>query len=412
MEVGIPTLHIRQRKRPGLRRFALAAIIFLMFAVVFDSQPIGAKEEPVYIQVANSAMARWPEGRFAAAGMPVEWNFQLGALLAGINAVWEKSGDRAYLNYIQSSIDQFVQPDGSIRTYKPEVSSLNDIVFGRRLLMLYRVTKDEKYRKAAMLLRKQLSAQPRTPSGGFWHTRNNPNEMLVDDLFMANPFYAEYASMFHEPQDFPDITKQFVLLDRHARDAKSGLLYHGWDESRTQAGVNKITGTSPNLWARGMGWYMMALVDTLPYYRKDDPGRAVVLGILNRTAKALVRYQDKESGLWYQIVDRPGEKENYIESSSVCMFTYALAKGARLGYLPKQYGASADRAWQGILKRFVQTGADGAPVLTGTVTGVALWGTPANDGSYGYYLHATVTSNDPKGIGPFLMAATEITTTK
>ena len=116
MEVGIAALHVRRCKRSGLRRFALAAIIFLVFAAVFDSQPVVAKEEPMYIQVANSAMARWPEGRFATAGMPVEWNFQLGALLAGINAVWERTGDRAYLNYIQSSIDQFVQPDGSIRT--------------------------------------------------------------------------------------------------------------------------------------------------------------------------------------------------------------------------------------------------------------------------------------------------------
>ena len=301
--------------------------------------------------------------------------------------------------------------------YKPEASSLNDIVFWATAADVS-LSSDEGWQRSTVKREgdagcgKQLSAQPRTPSGGFWHTRNNPNEMLIDDLFMANPFYAEYASMFHEPQDFADITKQFVLLDEHARDTKSGLLYHGWDESRTQAGVNKTTGTSPNLWARGMGWYMMALVDTLPYYRKDDPGRAVVLGILNRIAESLVRYQDKESGLWYQIVDRPREKENYIESSSVCMFTYALAKGARLGYLPKQYGSHADRAWQGILKRFVQIGPDGAPVLTGTVTGVALWGTPANDGSCGYYLHAPVASNDPKGIGPFLMAATEIATTK
>ena len=388
------------------------AICFVLLGASVDSSAVDARQPPLYVEVANAAMARWPEGRFAAAGAPVEWNFQLGALLSGMDAVWEKTADRAYLKYIQASIDQFVQPDGTILTYKPQAASLNDLVFGRRLLMLYRVTKEEKYRKAAELLRKQLVTQPRTASGGFWHTKNNANEMLVDDLFMANPFYAEYAVMFGEPGDFADITKQFALLDKHARDAKSGLLYHGWDESRTQAGVNKVTGTSPNLWARGMGWYMMALVDTLPYYRKDDPDRAMVVGILQRTAEALVRYQDKESGLWYQIVDRPGEKENYIESSSVCMFTYALAKGARLGYLPKQDGASAERAWQGMLQRFVQRGPDGAPVLTGTVTGVALWGAAANDGSDGYYLHAPVASDDPKGIGPFLMAATEMATAK
>ncbi len=169
-------------------------------------------------------------GAVAAAGAPVEWNFQLGALLSGMDAVWEKTGDRVYLRYIQAAIDQFVQPDGSILTYKPQAASMNDLVFGRRLLMLYRVTKEEKYRKAAELLRRQLATQPRTASGGFWHTKNNPNEMLIDDEFMADPFYAEYASMFGEPQDFADITKQFVLLDTHARDAKTGLLYHGWDE--------------------------------------------------------------------------------------------------------------------------------------------------------------------------------------
>src|SRR5580704_19896 len=209
MNVRIPALQTPRRRRSVLRRFVLGAVVSLLLAAIFDSQLVDAKEEPLYIQVANSAMKRWPEGRFT----PVEWNFQLGALLSGMDAVWEKTGDRAYLKYIHASIDQFVQPDGSILTYKPQMSSLNDIVFGRRLLMLYRVTKDDKYRKAAVLLRKQLSEQPRTPSGGFWHTRNNPNEMLVDDLFMANPFYAEYATMFHEPQDFADITKQFVLLD-------------------------------------------------------------------------------------------------------------------------------------------------------------------------------------------------------
>ena len=181
-----------------------------------------------------------------------------GRVLSGIDAVWGKTGDRAYLKYIQSLLIQFLQPDGSIRTYKPETSSLNDIVFGRRLLMLYRVTKDESTvrRRRCFGSSCLISLGRLREASGI---RGTIRTSLVDDLFMANPFYAEYATMFHEPQDFADITKQFELLDKHARDAKSGLLYHGWDECRTQAGANKVTGTSPNLWARGMGWYMMAL---------------------------------------------------------------------------------------------------------------------------------------------------------
>ena len=109
-----------------------------------------------------------------------------------------------------------------------------------------------------------------------------------------------------------------------------------------------------------MGWYMMALVDTLPYYAENDPGRAKLLGILQHLATAVAKYQDKESGLWYEVVDKPGAKDNYLESSAACMFTYALAKGVRLGYLPRTYSTNASRAYQGILKQFIKTDADGS----------------------------------------------------
>ncbi len=383
-------------------RSAVAAVGVMVCLIAWPAIARAQNQPSLTVRVANEAMARWPQGASR------EWDFQLGVATAGMDAVWRKTADKAYLLYIRQTMDQFITPDGSILTYKPEEKSLNNMLLGRELLLLYRVTHEEKYRKAAALLRKQLSSQPRNASGGFWHTQNTPNLVMLDDQYMLEPFYAEYAATFHEPQDFAEITKQFVLLDQHARDPRSGLLYHGWDETRTETWVNKTTGASPNLWARGMGWYMMALVDTLPYYRKNDPQRAVVLAILNRTAAALVRHQDPASGLWYQILDRPEEKGNYIESSSVLMFTYALAKGVRLGYLPQRFSSNAARAWKGILQRFVQIGPDGAVTITGTVTGIALGAAPANDGSDAYYLHAPVVSNDPKGIGPFLMASTEM----
>ena len=157
-----------------------------------------------------------------------------------------------------------------------------------------------------------------------------------------------------------------------------------------------------------MGWFMMALVDTLPYYPQNDPGRAKLIAILNRTAEAIVRVQDKRTGLWYQVLDKPGEDGNYFESSAACMFVYALQKGVRLGYLPELYAANAQRGWQGILDNFVQTSANGSVTLTSTVKAVGLGGTPYRDGSYSYYIHAPVGSNDPKGVGAFLLAATEM----
>jgi len=385
------------------RHSALALLLGLI-----PGQSAISQQLPWSQRVANSTIARWPAGRFVSSDEKWTWNYELGTLLNGMDAVWYSTADGSYYRYVKQSIDGLVAPDGSIPTYDSAANSLDNIALGRQLLLLYRVTQNARYYKAAALLRKQLSTQPRNASGGFWHKQIYPDQMWLDGLYMAEPFYAEYASVFQEPEKFTDITKQFSLIEQHARSAKTGLLYHAWDESRRQAWADKTTGTSRIFWARGMGWYMMALVDTLPYYPKNDPGRATLLAILNRTVAAIVRYQDRQSGLWYQVLDKAGEKGNYFESSAACMFAYALQKGVRLGYLPKQYSYNASRAWQGILGHFVQTDPSGSVTITGTVKGIGLGGNPYRDGSYNYYVSSPVGSNDHKGIGAFLLAATEM----
>jgi unsaturated rhamnogalacturonyl hydrolase len=366
------------------------------------------KDPPLTLRVANQVMAQWPDGHLTPKGTPTAWGFELGILLAGMNAVWSATNDSTYLAYLKHAVDQFVQPNGRIASYDSQAYSLNNILIGRQVLTLYRVTHQEKYKLAAERLRQQIATQPRTASGGMWHSGATPNLMLLDDQFMLAPFYAEYAAAFHEPRDLDDIVKQFTLLDRHTRDANTGLMYHGWDESHTAPWANARTGMSANLWARGMGWYLMALVDTLPYVPQHDPHHAELLAMLHRAAAAVERAQDPQSNLWYQILDKPGAKENYIESSSVLMFTYAFAKGARLGYLPKPYGIAAARAWKAIGLRFVAMNESGEVKITGTVTHIALGASPADDGSYDYYLHAPVVDDDPKGIGAFLLAGSEM----
>jgi unsaturated rhamnogalacturonyl hydrolase len=382
--------------------FALACLLCAFPTLVYGQQ------NSLTVRVADSAMKRWPNGHIGAKDATVSWGFEPGIVLAGFNAMWNETHDPRYLNYIQQAVNQFVTVDGAIRTYDSQVYSLNNILIGRQLLALYRATGDERYRKAADTLHEQLLHQPRTASGGYWHTRATPDLMLLDDTFMFAPFLAEYAATFKQPKDLDEIAVQFGLLAEHTRDAKTGLFYHGWDESRSRSWVDKTTGTSSTLWARGMGWYLMALVDTLPYLSPTDPQRAVLIGILQRTAASVVRAQDSDSGLWYQVLDKPGQLENYIESSSVLMFTYALAKGARLGYLPASDRASAMRAWRAVRKRFVEVTPQGNVKITGTVTHIGLGAGPQDDGSYSYYLHAPVVSDDPKGVGAFLLAATEI----
>ncbi|HTV03747.1 MAG TPA: glycoside hydrolase family 88 protein [Acidobacteriaceae bacterium] len=397
---------ITLRHQSLLNRGLLSALAALL--IVFTVHETYAQQLPWSQRVANTVMQRWPDGRLAGPDVPPKWNYELAILLNGMDAAWYNTADGDDYHYIQQSMDQIVLPGGSIPTYTEASYSLDNIALGRELLLLYRVTREQKYYKAALLLRNQLADQPRNASGGFWHKQIYPNQMWLDGLYMAEPFYAEYASVFHEPADFADITRQFSLIDQHVRSPKTGLLYHAWDESRKQTWAGKTTGTSHIFWARGMGWYMMALVDTLPYYSKDDPGRETLLAILNRTAAAVVRYQDRQTGLWYQVLDRPHASGNYFESSASCMFTYALQKGVRLGYLPEHYSRNAERAWHGVLTHFVQTAAGGSVTITGTVKAIGLGGQPYRDGSYHYYVSSPVVSNDPKGVGAFLLAATEM----
>ena len=352
--------------------------------------------------------ALWRDSAKNENGQPPRWGYEQGVVLKGIEGLWLSTGDGRYFTFIQKEMDNFVNADGTIRTYKAEDFNLDNINSGKMLLLLYKVTGQDKYRKAAVLLREQLKNHPRTSDGGFWHKKIYPNQMWLDGLYMAEPFYAEYAATFHEQSAFDDIAKQFILMESHARDPKSGLLYHGWDESKQQRWADPATGHSPNFWNRAMGWYAMALVDTLDYFPRTHPQRSELIAILNRLAKAVAKYQDSKTGLWYEVVDKGSEKGNYLEASGSSMFVYALAKGVRDGYLPVSYLSVAKRGYSGLTSEFIKTDANGQTNLDGTVSVAGLGGNPYRDGSYQYYLSEKVVRNDPKGIGAFLMASNEM----
>ncbi len=359
--------------------------------------------------MADATIQRWPDAQIVANNKTLgDWAYDKNTLLAGFAAVWQNTADPAYYRYIQRSMDRLVNADGSIPSHKPEDQSLDEVALGRELLLLYGRTKNAKYYKAATIIRHQLDSQPRTPSGGFWHKKRYPNQMWLDGLYMAEPFYAQYAVMFQQPKDFDDIAHQFVLIEEHTRDAKTGLLYHGWDESKQMGWADKKTGRAPNVWARAVGWYAMALVDTLPYFPADHPGRAQLLQILQRLAPAIAKTQDPQSGVWFEVMDEPQKAGNYKEASASCMLVYALEKGVRLGYLDPKFQQVAQRGYDGILKRFVKDDADGKLTLTDTVYGAGLGPKLTPENSWDYYAHVDVGPSDPKGIGAFLMAAAEM----
>lgn len=367
-------------------------------------------QQSMAIKMANSFMHWYPDSIPVKADRPAAWDYEQGLMLKAIEKVWRTTADPTYFNYIKHDIDRYVSKAGTIRTYKAEDYNLDNISTGRSLLMLSQQSLQdrEKYKLAADGLWQQLENQPKTQAGGYWHKKRYPNQIWLDGLFMAEPFSAEYSLLFNHPEHWDIILRQFDQVEAHMVDKTTGLIYHGYDESRDQAWANKTTGLSPHFWSRAIGWYAMALVEALDYIPSDHPGRPKLITYLKRLAPVLLKYQDPASGVWFQMIALGGKQGNYLEASASSMFTYVLLKGIRKGYLDPQYLPQAKIAYTGLLKQFVSVEADGTLSLDKTVSVGGLGGSPYRDGSYEYYLSEPIRKNDLKGVGPFIFAALEM----
>ncbi len=371
-----------------------------MKAVQTEDRP-AATDQRWSVRMADSVIARHsPEA--------AKWHYEHGLVLMAIEHVWRVTGDERYWRFVKDTTDRFIEPDGAIRTYNLTEYNLDQINPGKVLFSLYEATGDQRYKQAIMHLRRQLASHPRTRSGGFWHKQIYPYQMWLDGIYMAGPFYAQYAQTFDEPTAFDDIAHQIILIEQHARDPQTGLLYHAWDESKQQRWADPETGCSPHFWGRAMGWYGMAIVDVLDYFPEDHPRRGAIIAILNRMSEALAKVQDQTTGLWYQVLDQGQRAGNYLESSVSCMFVYTLAKGVGKGYLPEQYLAIARDGYQGIVREFITIDGDSLVTLEKTCAVAGLGGNPYRDGSFGYYVGEQVAANDYKGVGPFMLAALEV----
>jgi rhamnogalacturonyl hydrolase YesR/polygalacturonase len=376
-------------------------------AIKLINTAVTDKKTPYSILMSSSAIQIWPDSFMMPGDKFPKWRYDQGVVLQGMSDVWKSTGNKDWFKYVQKSMDYYVKEDGSIKGYKPEEYNLDHLNNGKILLILFQATGEEKYAKAASLLRSQLYKHPRNADGGFWHKKIYPNQMWLDGLYMAQPFMAAYAKIFHQDSLFDDIAQQFILMEKHARDQATGLLYHGWDDSRKQLWANKETGNSPHFWSRSLGWFGMALVDVLDYFPVNHPKRNELVAILNRLCIAVKKVQDPVSGLWYDIPNKKEIKPNYPEASGSSMLTYTLAKGSRMGYLPVSDYQFAKKAYDGILKKFIVDSA-GIVNLVGTVSVSGLGGDPYRDGSFAYYMKEPVVDNDPKGLGAFILCAAEM----
>jgi unsaturated rhamnogalacturonyl hydrolase len=339
---------------------------------------------------------------------PASWNYEEAVVLRGMENLGKHTHDKQYFNYMKKIVDHFINEDGTIRTYERQDYNSDQVTGGFQLISLYKATNEEKYKKAADILREQIKWQPRTKEGGFWHKHKYPYQMWLDCMYMLNVYYAEYCHYFNTPQYFTDVANQLIWTEKHTRDPQTGLLHHGWDESKSQKWADPKTGRSPEVWSRSMGWYTMALVDVLAVFPEKHPKRPQIIAILQRLAPVLEKYQDAESGVWYQIVNKGTWKGNYLEASGSTHFAYALAKAVRLGFLDKKYLNTAKKGFDGILKNFVDIDANGLIHIHHSCSGGGFGGVPYRSGSFDYYINEPQRSDDLKTIGPLISLMLEM----
>lgn len=366
-----------------------------------------SEEKPWSERMALSIMKRAPEAWMNDFAKKPTWSYTQGLVLSSIIDVSKAKKEPLYLEYAKGYGDTMILADGNIRDYDIFKFNIDNIAPGPLLFKLHEATGEQRYQTAINTLQKQLTWQPQTTDGGYWHKLRYPWQMWLDGLFMGEPFQAKYAKENNQPELFDHIVKQFVLAEKHTKDPTTGLLYHGWDESRLQLWANPETGCSQHFWGRAIGWYCMGLVDVLEYFPKDHPERKTLIAILNRTLEAVLKVRDPQTNTWWQVINFPDREGNYLESTSSCMFTYAMLKGANEGYLDEKYLTLGTESYEGILKTFIRIDDDGEIHLTSGCAVAGLGGDPYRDGSYEYYIGEPVRDNDPKGIGPFMKASLE-----
>jgi len=364
-------------------------------------------------RLADSEMTRLDDSLDWKPDGKAKWSYTSGLFTLCLLKLNACAPNPRYVTFAENAIGSFISPDGTIQGYRPDEYQLDALNPGKTVLALWQITHDPRYQKAATLLMQQLATQPRTPDGGFWHKERYTNQMWLDGLYMADPFYAEYAGLFGKPESaFDDVAKQIRLIDEHAYDPKTGLFFHGWDAVKVQSWANPVTGCSSNFWGRAVGWYAMALVDVLDYFPANHPARPQIVATLQKLAAGVVKYQDPETGLWWQVMDRGGRKGNYLEATASAMFVYALAKGVNHGYLSRNYVPAIEKGYAGIIQNLIKPDGKNSWSLTQccSVAGLGFKNSAGlpRDGSFDYYVSEPVVSDDLKGVGPFILAGIEV----
>ena len=342
------------------------------------------------------------------AGKKPSWNYMDGCMIKAIIELYHITKNEKYLQFADDFIDYFVNDDGSIQSYDPKEYNLDNVNAGKTLFDLYQLTGKEKYRKAIDTVYSQLQGQPRTSTGNFWHKMIYPNQIWLDGLYMAQPFYMQYEVTYNDCKNCADSFNQFENVYNLMRDTRNGLYYHAYDDSRQMFWCDKVTGLSSNFWLRALGWYAMALIDTMEIMPESlSKEKAWLNAIYKELIDSMLPYQDEETGMWYQVVNRGGIKPNYLETSGSAIFAYAIMKSVRLGFLDESYFQYGEKAFSGICRTYLSE-ENGELQLGGICLVAGLGNKEMREGTFDYYMREPIVKNEAKGVAPLILAYIEI----
>jgi len=383
-----------------------------------------------------SEMKRTPKSFLLDFSQRPKWSYVMGIELEAMLDTYLRYGGERIWDYCQQYIDTMINDRGEIRGYRLEDYNLDNIRTGHFVARMYQqaagwqaLSGRVKSVEAAMqTMMRQLAAQPRTVEDGvFWHKAIYSYQVWLDGIFMGLPYYALTASMLMSSDEakaiYDDAVSQIKTTYQRTLDRHTGLNRHAWDETHEMFWADPQTGLSRHCWGRAQGWFSMALIELLDVLPPDYERRDEVIDLLRKDLDAVVRWQDKDSGVWYQVMDAPDREGNYLEATCSAMFAYTLLKAYRKGYADSRFRDAGIRAFQGIVKQFVRENEDGTLSLTrccavaGLGPGLSekvLKAAPKvkenrrRDGSFAYYLSEPIRDNDAKGIGPFIWASLEM----
>jgi len=325
------------------------------------------------------------------------WHYHQGVFLCGMEMLWEKVREERYDVYIKRYVDKLVDEQGNLYFARDE---LDAVQAGLLLFRLDERNRDIRYRSAANKLRNLFNTLNLTSEGGFWHKDKYPYNMWLDGLYMGGVFALKYANAYGEIGLRDMALYQEELMRSRMKDETTGLLYHAWDESRKMPWANPETGRSPEFWGRSIGWYGLAVAQFLDELPAEDERRGVLEASLTGLSQALIRYQDAESGLWYQVVDKGHLDDNWLETSCTCLFVYALAKAYKFGLVGEDGLAAARKGYEGLIQ-VLESDEQGRFILPDICIGTSA-------GDYENYVTRPTSKNDLHGVGAFVMACVEM----